>query len=174
MFVQKLKEHQFISMHDVVCFPQPFAASFVWKKSFLFSFVETNSTLLTAQYVSHIWRSFSTNAFVGSIDFLLSFIGKVLFEICAIFWWTENFAGVLLAKLFENQGFLEGKCHFVAVLRPTVFFLVSRYRLADVICIVCSIQSFADISQFYFTIFQIHDFPQFFDRKILCKIWNPN
>ena len=61
----------------------------VGKKSLVFNFVETDSTLTTAHYVSHTWRSFSTKAFVGSNGFLLSWIGKVLFESCANFWWTK-------------------------------------------------------------------------------------
>ena len=159
------------SMRDVVCLPKPLSASFVWKKAFVFSFVGKNSTLPTTHYVSHIWRSFSTKSFVGSNGFLFSCIGKFLFESRASSWWTKLFSGKPLANRIENQGFSEGKCHFVAVLWPTVLFLVSQYRLAAAICIVCSIQSLADISQFYFTIFQIHDFPQFFDRKVLCKLW---
>ena len=130
-------------------FAKTFSAGFVWKKAFVFSSVETNSTLPTAHFVSHIWRSFSTKAFVGSNGFLLSCVGKVLLKGCANVWWTNFFAGEFLGKLFENEGFSEGKCLSVTIVWPIILYLAYHYQLLDVICIFISIPLSADIFWFF-------------------------
>ena len=144
-------EHQPIQWPAVVIWfcQNVFQPVSVEKKAFVFIFVQANSTLTTARYVSHFWRSFSTKAVVGSNGFLRSCLGKVLFESCAHFWWLKIFGSELLAKLNENQVSSEGECHFVAILWRVILYLASHYHLADVKCIVSSIPYLADIFWFF-------------------------
>ena len=131
------------------------------RKSRNFSnFSETESTLPIAHCVSQLWRSFSANAFVGSVLFLLRCIGNVI-DRSRIFRSTKIFRRRVFVKQLKTQVFSEGKFYFVALFWPQIPCMESKCFLCDVIWGVGCIQ---------FLLNFLLIFPQCFGRKFSEKI----
>ena len=119
MFVQKLKEHHWIEWRAVIFSPKQFSAGFVWKKVFVSDFYfETFLTIPTAHIASHIWRSFSTNAFLAPLAFCLAALARSQLNVAQTFGGQKFFRwrayGKNIWKLMSFGGQVSLCCSYLA------------------------------------------------------------